>query len=68
MGGEKGLWVVETRGIWTARLMFSNSAFPFTQSRDEGPKMHDVVLPNTNLFSSDLPSYIKAAFCMSTCV
>lgn len=67
MGGEKGLWVVEMRGIWTAGLMFSYSTFPLTQSSNEGPKMHDVVLINTNLLASDLPGYIKAASCVYTC-
>lgn len=68
MGGEKGLWVVRMRYIWTARLVFSNSTFPLTQSSNEGPKMHNVVLINTNLFASDLPGYIKAAACEYTFV
>lgn len=48
MGDEKGLWVVEMRGIWTAMLLFSNSTFILTQSSNEGPKMQDEVLINTN--------------------
>ena len=48
MGDEKGLWVVEMRGERTAVFMFSNSTFPLTQSSNEGPKMHNVVLINTN--------------------
>lgn len=49
VGGEKDLWAVEMGDIWTVRLMFSNSTFPLTQSSNEGPKMFNVVLINTNL-------------------
>ena len=68
MGGENGQWVEEMRGSWTARLMFSNSALPLTQSSDEGHKMHNVVLINTNLSTSDLPGYVKGCVCVYVCV
>lgn len=69
MGGDKGLWVVEMRGIWTGRLMFSNSFSPLTKTSNKGPKMHIVVLVNKQaLFASDVPGYIKAAACVYMCV
>lgn len=46
----------------------TNSTLPCTQSSNEGPKMHNVVLRNTNEFASDLSGYIKAATCVSMCV
>lgn len=54
MGGEKGLWVVEMRHIWTATLMFSKSAYFFKQSSHEGPKMHDVntICANTVIYDT----------------
>lgn len=36
-----------------------------TKSSDEGQRRIDAVLINTNLFATDLPSYIKAAFNVS---
>lgn len=46
----------------------SNSTFPLTQSRNEGSKMWDAVLINTNVFANDLRGFITAAACERTCV
>lgn len=48
MGDKKGLWVVEMMDIWTAMMVFLNSTFLLTQSSNEGSKMQDEVLINTN--------------------